>query len=51
MKNIENIEVPSPQSNYIVRQDRKDLTLGEVFLEIKDNLYPLDNLSSSGISI
>jgi extracellular factor (EF) 3-hydroxypalmitic acid methyl ester biosynthesis protein len=51
MKNIENIEVPSPQSNYIVRQDRKDLTLGEVFLEIKDNLYPLDNLSLSGLSI
>jgi chemotaxis methyl-accepting protein methylase len=49
--NFENIEIQQPESGYQIRQDRKSFPLGEVFIEINGNIYPIENISTFGIAI
>ncbi len=47
----QNIEIPLPESEYIVRQDRKTLQIGEAYLEINGNHFPIENIRPFGILI
>ncbi|GIX41383.1 MAG: hypothetical protein KatS3mg129_1116 [Leptospiraceae bacterium] len=45
------VEIKHPEADYKIRQDRKTLHLGEAYLEINGNAYPVENISTFGIAI